>query len=41
SEINWNLTLEQQLDLHLQWAKNALKDPEGLEKRFWEENLTG
>jgi hypothetical protein len=22
----------------LDWARNVLKDPEGLEKRFWEEN---
>ncbi len=38
SGIEWQLNQEEQLDLHLQWAKNALKDPEGLEKRFWEEN---
>jgi len=38
SEIEWNLNATDKLNLHLQWAKNALKDPQGLEKRFWEEN---
>ena len=36
SEIDWHLSEEEKTDLKLQWAKNVLKDPDGLEKRYFE-----
>jgi tRNA (guanosine-2'-O-)-methyltransferase len=39
SDIEWQLSKEEQLELNLHWVKNALKDPEGLEKRFLEITL--
>lgn len=36
SDINWQLTPKEQQELHLEWARLILKDPEGLEKRFYE-----
>jgi tRNA (guanosine-2'-O-)-methyltransferase len=36
--IDWHLSEEEKHELTLDWARNVLKDPEGLEKRFWEEN---
>lgn len=34
TEIDWHLSQDEQLDLNLMWVKQALKDPEGLEKRY-------
>lgn len=38
TDVNWQLPEEEKHLLSLDWAKNVLKDPEGLERRFWEEN---
>jgi len=38
TDLNWHLTDAEQLELNLMWVKQALKDPKGLEKRFWEAN---
>jgi tRNA (guanosine-2'-O-)-methyltransferase len=34
SEINWNLTVEETIEIKLQWLKNSIKDAELLEKEF-------
>jgi tRNA (guanosine-2'-O-)-methyltransferase len=36
TDVNWKLSKEERFELSLEWAKNVLKDPEGLEKRFWQ-----
>lgn len=38
TEVDWQLSKEEQQQLTLEWVRNVLKDPEGLEKRFWQEN---
>ena len=38
TEIDWQLPKDEQQQLTLEWVRNVLKDPEGLEKRFWQEN---
>lgn len=38
TEVDWQLSENEREKLHLEWARNVLKDPTGLEKRFWEEN---
>lgn len=38
SNIAWRLTEEEKFELHYQWVRKVLKDPDGLEKRFREEN---
>jgi tRNA (guanosine-2'-O-)-methyltransferase len=35
SDIDWHLSEDEQLNLNLDWVRKVLKDPEGLEKRFW------
>lgn len=40
SEIQWRLSDDERQQLHFDWARNVLKDPEGLEKRFWSEQLS-
>lgn len=38
SNVDWHLSDEEKFNLNLKWVKSALKDPEGLEKRFRDEN---
>ncbi len=37
TEVNWQLSPEEQHELHFRWARTVLKDPDGLEKRFLKE----
>jgi len=38
TQVDWQLSEDEKLDLSLEWAKNVLKDPTGLEKRYWSDN---
>jgi len=36
SNVNWQLSEADRADLLYDWTRKVLKDPDGLEKRFWE-----
>ena len=38
SNIDWHLSQADMDELTFEWTKNVLKDPEGLERRYWEDN---
>jgi hypothetical protein len=41
SDISWQLTEEEALDVKLAWARNVVKEPDLLEKEFnrrWQQN---
>ncbi len=37
TEADWHLSDKESRELKLEWARLVLKDPQGLEKRFWQE----
>jgi len=37
SEISWELSDKEKMEIKIQWIRNTIKKSELLEKRFWEE----